>query len=65
MFVHGSKMLIFNVCNSEKAVSDCLPEQVFFDNITTEGTVSGAGFIAKGAEIHTTKIVMTHERHSS
>ena len=42
-----------------------LPEQVFFDNITSEGTVSGAGFIAKGAEIHTTKIVMTHERHSS
>ena len=42
-----------------------LPEQVFFDNITSEGTVPGADFIAKGAEIHTTKIVMTHERHSS
>ena len=44
---------------------DCLPKGIFFDNITIEGTVSGAGFIAKGAEIHTTKIVMTHERHSS
>ena len=49
----------------KKKCSDPLLEQVFFGNITTEGTVSGAGFIAKGAEIHTTKIVMTHERHSS
>mgnify|MGYP001224091951 FL=1 len=49
----------------ENKWSDCLLEQAFFDNITSEGTVSGAGFIAKGAEIHTTKIVMTHERHSS